>query len=196
LRDLEAWSIECVEVTAEVMAHISDTETPQGLIAVMPMPDLPIPSTISLALILDGVADPGNLGTILRTSAAAGVDVVILAPHCVDPYNPKVLRSAMGAHFRVPIARKFWPDISLEYGSLPTYLADTNGKMIYHAVDWTRPTAVIIGGEARGADPRMRQLAGATISIPMSNSTDSLNAAVAAGVLLFEIRRQRTADSA
>lgn len=183
--------VACFETTPDIMAHISDTQSPQGIIAVVPMPEFMPPLDANLVLILDGIADPGNLGTILRTAAAAGADVVILAPGCVDPYNPKVLRSGMGAHFRVPLARQAWPDIAAEYGHLAVYLADAASDLPYYAVDWRQPAGLIIGGEARGAETQARQLARATIAIPMSNAVESLNAAMAAGVILFEIRRQR-----
>jgi TrmH family RNA methyltransferase len=183
--------VTCLEVAPEVMAHAADTQSPQGVIAVIATPNPTPPATLNLVLILDGVADPGNLGTILRTAAAAGVDLVILAPHCVDAFNPKVLRSGMGAHFRVPMLRKSWADIVVEYAELPIYLADANGETTYFQVDWAAPAAVIIGGEARGADSRMREIAGTTISIPMAKDAESLNAAIAASVILFEIRRQR-----
>jgi TrmH family RNA methyltransferase len=183
--------VACFETTPDIMAHITDTQSPQGIIAVVPMPEFMPPLDANLVLILDGIADPGNLGTILRTAAAAGADVVILAPGCVDPYNPKVLRSGMGAHFRVPLARQAWPDIATEYGHLVVYLADAASDLPYYAVDWRQPAGLIIGGEARGAETQARQLARATIAIPMSNAVESLNAAMAAGVILFEIRRQR-----
>ncbi len=191
LLKLRERDIPCLETTPEIMAHASDTESPQGIIAVVPMPDLAVPPDPTLALILDGIADPGNMGTILRTAAAAGVDVVVLAPHCVDPFNPKVLRSGMGAHFRVPLARKSWQQISEDYSSLALYLAEAGRDLPYYRVDWARPSAVIIGGEARGVDPRARQLAPTAIAIPMSKSVESLNAAMATAVILFEVRRQR-----
>lgn len=188
---LQEQSVTCLEVSDEVMIHMADTQTPQGILAVVVLPELAIPQSITLALILDGVADPGNLGTILRTAAAASVDVVFLAPGCVDPFNPKVLRSGMGAHFRLPIVRLNWNDISARLGNLPMYLADAEGDNHYHQVDWTQPSALIIGGEARGAEMEARQKAQAVISIPMGNAAESLNAAVANGVILFEVRRQR-----
>jgi TrmH family RNA methyltransferase len=191
LLKLRERDIPCLEVTSEIMAHVSDTEVPQGIIAVVPLPALDVPANPALALILDGIADPGNMGTILRTSAAAGVDVVVLAPHCVDPFNPKVLRSGMGAHFRVPLVRKSWSEIAADYGNLALYLAEANSDLPYYRVDWARPSAVIIGGEARGVDPRARELSPTSIAIPMSKSVESLNAAMATAVILFEIRRQR-----
>jgi TrmH family RNA methyltransferase len=195
LESLRSQGAICFEVTPEVMAHAADTESPQGMLAAVATPQLPVPTTLALALILDGIADPGNLGTILRTAAAAGVDLVILAPGCVDPFNPKVLRSGMGAHFRVPVIRRTWPDITAAYDHLPFYLADASGGLPYHAVDWGQPAALMIGSEAHGAAAQARQLARASIFIPMSNAAESLNAAAAAAVILFEARRQRTGNA-
>ena len=191
LDKLRDQAIPCLEVTAEVMTHISDTESPQGIVAVVPIPEQPVPANLKFVLILDGIADPGNLGAILRTAAAAGVDVVALAPHCVDPFNPKVLRGGMGAHFRIPIVRQSWQQIAHDYGELHVYLADSEGVTRYDEVDWARPSAVIVGGETRGIAPQAAELAEGTISIPMHNVVESLNAAVATGVILFEISRQR-----
>ena len=191
ITDLEKRGVPCLEVTPEVLIHVADTQTPQGVIAVVPMPQLPVPGSITMALILDGIADPGNLGTILRTAAGSGADVVMLAPGCVDAFNPKVLRSGMGAHFHIPIVREGWVDIERHLSGLSVYLADAHAQMSYYAVDWTKPAAIIVGGEAHGAASAARQFAAKTIAIPMAASTESLNAAVAAGVILFEVRRQR-----
>ncbi len=189
--DLQARNVSCLEVVPEVMSHAADTETPQGMIAVTPLPQLPLPSTITLALICDGIADPGNLGTMLRTAGAAGVDVVMLMPGCVDAFNPKVLRAGMGAHFRVPIIRPSWEALSEQFSGLRVYLADAQGQTTYTSVDWTQPCAVIIGGEAHGAEAVAHKQASATVSIPMAKGAESLNAASAAAVILFEVRRQR-----
>jgi TrmH family RNA methyltransferase len=191
LESLRSPGVACFEVTPEVMAHAADTESPQGILAVVAMPKLPVPPSPSLALILDGIADPGNLGTLLRTAAAAGVDVVILAPGCVDPFNPKVLRSGMGAHFRVPLVQHSWIDITIAYDHLPFYLADASGSLPYFAVDWAEPAVLVIGSEAHGAAAQASQLAKASIAIPMADGAESLNAAAAAAVILFEARRQR-----
>jgi RNA methyltransferase, TrmH family len=192
LSKLETRNVPNFEISDEVMAHITDTDTPQGVLAVVPEPNFALPSTITLVLILDAVADPGNLGTILRTSAAAGVDAVVLAPGCVDPFNPKVLRSAMGAHFRVPILRLSWTEIAAQYQTLQVAVADADGDTVYYKADWTKPSVIVIGGEARGADQSARELADTIISIPMEKGSESLNAAMAAGIILFECRRQRT----
>jgi TrmH family RNA methyltransferase len=189
---LRTLGTDLLEVAPDIMAYVTDVETPVGILAVFPMPKLDIPPQINLALILDGIADPGNLGTVLRSAAAAGVDVVILAPNSVDPFNPKVLRGAMGAQFRLPIRRLTWAEIEEHYAAMPIYLADMKGEVAYTSVNWHEPAALIIGGEALGADEQARRLAKTVIHIPMASGAESLNAAVAASVILFEALRQRS----
>lgn len=174
-----------------LMRHVSDTRQPQGLLAVFPMPQPALPASPHLLLILDGIRDPGNLGTILRAAAAAGADAVLLAPGCVDAWNPRTLRAGMGAHFRAPLAECDLAQITQHTADLPVILSDSNGAHSYVDYDWTRPCALVIGGEARGADEPLRQLAQASVRIPMATSDYSLNAAMAASVLLFEAQRQR-----
>jgi RNA methyltransferase, TrmH family len=177
-------------VSQEVMQHVSSTEQPQGIVAILPMPVPDMPRQPRRVLILDSVRDPGNMGTILRTAAAAGVQLVILSPDCVDPYNPKVLRSGMGAHFRLPIAEAAWREITVYCEGLPVYLAASDGEAQYDRVDWSA-WALIIGSEAHGASEAARALATTRVRIPMAAATESINAGVAAGVLLFEAARQR-----
>jgi TrmH family RNA methyltransferase len=179
------------EVSPEILAHASDTEMPQGIIAVVTIPELAEPEQPTFTLILDAIADPGNLGTILRTAAAAGVDLTVVAPNSVDIFNPKVLRSAMGAHFRLPIVRWSWVQIAEHCKNRPLYLADAEGDVAYDQVDWRTEAALIIGGEARGADQQAWAIASQKITIPMARSVESLNAGIAAGVILFEMCRQR-----
>jgi TrmH family RNA methyltransferase len=181
------------QVSRAVMNAMSDTETPQGVIAVLPWPELPPPDRAGLLLILDGLRDPGNLGAILRSAAAAGVAYVCLAPGTVDPYNPKVVRSAMGAHFRLPVAADVpWREIRELCAGRNVYLADPSGETRYFDVDWTAPCALIVGGEAKGAGQEIRSLARKRISIPLQRGVESLNAATAAAIILFEAVRQRT----
>ena len=175
-------------VAETVMAACSDTQTPQGVLAVLPFVHLePKPG---LLLILDGIRDPGNLGTILRSAESAGVGQVLLAPGTVDLYNPKVIRGAMGAHLRLPVLSQDWTAIGEQAGDRAVWLADAAAQTAYHAVDWTRPSALIIGGEAFGAGQEAAKLATGRISIPMAGETESLNAAMAATVILFEAARQ------
>ncbi|HEX6387758.1 MAG TPA: RNA methyltransferase [Anaerolineae bacterium] len=179
-------------VSDEVMAAMSATTTPPGVLAIVPIHARPLPDTSSLLLILDRVKTPGNLGTMLRTAAAAGVDGVLLAPGCVDPYNPKVVRGSMGALLRLPVQQAEWPEIAEKAADMKVWLAAADGDVSYTAVNWRQPSALIIGSEAWGAGDEAQQVASGRVAIPMYAATESLNAAVAAGVILFEAVRQRT----
>lgn len=188
---VQAAGIECFAVPDEIMAEMSDTETPQGILGVLPKPSVALPSQPELVLVLDGLNIPGNLGSALRTAAAAGVDLVVLPPNTVDPYNPKVLRGAMGAHFRLPLLQLRWAEIAARFDYLPAYIAAAGGTQAHFEVDWQPPALVIIGGEAHGPTDAAYHLSTTSIAIPMASGTESLNASVAAGVILYEIRRQR-----
>ena len=178
-------------VSADVMRYMSDTESPQGILGVFALPETVLPATPSRVLILDAIRDPGNLGTILRAAAAAGVQAVLLSSDCVDPYNPKVLRAGMGAHFRLPVATMDWPQIAEYTQSLDIYLADSNGDVRYDAVDWTAQWALIVGSEAHGAGEEAHKLAAHRVYIPMAAATESINVAMATSVILFEAQRQQ-----
>jgi TrmH family RNA methyltransferase len=178
-------------VSDEVMAAISDTETPSGVVAVVPIQPQPLPQQPTLLLVLDNVTNPGNLGTILRSAAAAGADGVLLGPGCVDAYNPKVVRGGMGAHLRLPVHHVTWDKVAKIGAGMFVWLATAEGEYPYTTVSWQQPSAIIIGGEASGPGPEARELANGRIRIPMHNQTESLNAAVAASVILFEAARQR-----
>jgi TrmH family RNA methyltransferase len=181
------------DASAEVIRHISGTEQPQGIVGVFPMPAPTLPATPQRVLILDAISDPGNLGSILRTAAAAGVEAVLLAPGCVDPYNDKALRGGMGAHFRVPVLPQSWEKIAAGCAGLNIFLAEMEGELAYDAADWTQGWALIIGSEAHGATESARQFAEHHVFIPMAAATESLNAASATAVILFEAARQRRA---
>ncbi|MBN2469172.1 MAG: RNA methyltransferase [Anaerolineae bacterium] len=188
---LEAQDVPLFAVPEAIMAEVSDTETPQGILGVLPLPQVAPPEVVTLVLVLDGIKTPGNLGSALRTAAAVGVDAVVLPPDTVDPFNPKVLRGGMGAHFRLPILQLDWPAINRRFGALPAYVAAADGDQPYYAVDWLPPALVIVGGEAQGPTSPAYDMALRSIAIPMASGTESLNAAVAAGVILYEIKRQR-----
>lgn len=182
-----------IPVTDEVLAYVSDTQQPQGMVAVFPMPFPPLPRQPHSVLILDSLRDPGNMGTILRTAGAAGVELVALSPDCVDPYNAKVLRAGMGAHFRVPIVELKWFEIAQLIEGMAVYLAAGEAETAYTAVDFTQRSAIVIGNEAHGVSQARKLENAIPISIPMANATESLNAAAAASVILFEALRQRNA---
>lgn len=190
IAQLQATRTTLIAASESVMQHVSDTNNPQGLVAVFPLPMPQMPKDAHHILILDAIREPGNLGTILRTAGAAGVNVVLLGAGCVDPYNPKVLRAGMGAHFRLPIIEATWPQIASYTQTHAVYLASGDGEVVYSDVDWRQAWALVIGNEAHGIDESRRQLRGRTITIPMA-SAESLNAAVATGVILFEAQRQR-----
>lgn len=181
-------------VSPHVMKSVSDTQNPQGILVVVPVVDLPAPQSPAFVLIPDSVRDPGNLGTMLRTAAAAGVEAVLIPPGSVDPYAPKVVRSAMGAHFHLPIASTDWEEISRQLGTMPVFTAAAHEGKPYHQVDLSLPLALIIGGEAAGASDDARRLTTEYVNIPMSGKTESLNTAVAAGILLFEAVRQKVSE--
>ncbi len=189
------------QAAPHVLKAAGETETPQGVLAVLPIRPRPLPLVPDFLLILDEMRDPGNLGAILRAACAAGAQAVLLSPGSVDPYAPKVVRSAMGAHFRLPVHSLDWPairaclDPRAASSSLQTYLADARQGEPYYQADFRSPLALIVGGEAQGAGPEARDLAGRRVHIPMPGKVESLNAASATAVLLFEVVRQRSLAS-
>jgi TrmH family RNA methyltransferase len=188
---LAAGGGEAVEVSADVLQACSDTATPQGLLAVLEWPELPLPQPLEWAVVADGISNPGNLGSLMRASEAFGVQALILAPGCVDALNPKVVRGGMGAHFRLPIRMLEWKPIRELLDGFRIWLAEAReGKSVEDA-DWSGQTALILGGEAAGPGEQARALAEGSVHIPMRGKTESLNAAVAGGILLYEIARQR-----
>lgn len=185
---LESGSV-CLQVTPDLMRDMADTEMPQGVLGVFPWPDLPIPDAPDLVVVADGWRDPGNLGTLIRTAAAAGVDLVALPSGTVDFTNPKVIRAGMGAHFRVPVHPLDWPELAARFPDHRVYLADMHGASLYDGVDWTQPAILAIGGEAHGAQAAIRDVPHTTIRIPMVEGAESLNAAIAASILIYAARR-------
>jgi len=190
---MQSAGIPLEEVSPEVMKSASDTQNAQGILLVLPVKSQTLPADLDFALILDQVRDPGNLGTLLRSAAAAGVQVVFLPPEGVDPLSPKVLRSAMGAHFRLPILSLEYPEIEShcrEHGLAVLVAAAQQGQSHTDA-DLTRPVALVIGGETDGPSQEVQKFAAGYIHIPMPGESESLNAAMAGTILLFEIVRQR-----
>lgn len=186
---LDKQGVSAIEVSPQIMRACADTESPQPLLAVLPFPAIKATSN-SLLLVCDRLADPGNLGTLLRTAAAASVDAVLLSPGTVDVYNPKVVRSAMGAHFRMAIETLDWDQIRERVTGLHVWLAEANEGRRYDEVDWTQPSAIVVGGEADGPSAEGRALAQNSVFIPMPGGSESVNAAIAGSVILFEAVRQ------
>lgn len=197
LSRLKKSGVQSESVSNEVMKALSDTETPQGILLELELRELPLPADLDLVLILDGLADPGNLGTLLRSAASADISAVLLGPGSADPFSPKVLRSAMGAQFRLPIQTMEWPEIAkvCRGQKLRVLLAEADQGDAYDRIDLTQPSAFIVGGEAHGVSAPARELQPTPIQIPMPGQTESLNAAMAGTLLLFEALRQRRAKN-
>jgi len=190
-----------IYVDRNVLMEISDTATPQGVVAIVCIPKGTEESEetsridANFVLVCDEIREPGNLGTLLRSAAAAGVDSVLCTKGCVDIWNLKVLRAGMGAHFHLNIQvldRNQLLKLVQEQYHCRIYVADSNGDQEYFAVDWTQPSALIVGSEANGPHQESIEAANSIIRIPMTGeNTESLNASVAASIILFEAQRQR-----
>ena len=193
-----------IEVSERVIEAIGETQTSQGVVCVLPLNAFD-PERIRLQrsaaerpalLILDDLADPGNMGTILRTALAADVERVLLTSNCVDYYSPKVVRAAAGAHMLLPVETDLtWETISARVEShcegIPRVLvAEAGSEQMYYQQVLTSPFALIIGNEARGVSREARALATQSISIPLAGGVESLNAAMAVGIILYEGVRQ------
>jgi len=184
------------EVDGRILHSLSDTDTPQGILALVPQPAATLPPDWDLLLVLDQIRDPGNLGTMLRSAIASAVQCVILTPGSVDVYSPKVVRAAMGAHFRLPLMTLDWPDISAvckQKRNKPAVLliADSSRGSPCWQTDLRQPVALVIGSEADGPQPAAFAAADGLLHIPMPGTAESLNAAMAASILLYEVVRQR-----
>ncbi|HLI89336.1 MAG TPA: RNA methyltransferase [Ktedonobacteraceae bacterium] len=194
-----------IEVSERVLAAVSDVQTSQGVVSVLSCDTFSAeqvrkrraPAIRPALLILDGLADPGNMGAILRTALAANAAGVLLTPDCVDHFSPKVVRAAAGAHIALPIeADMTWPVIAERVAAHSpgrVLLAEAGSPHLYYEQDLKQPFALIIGNEAHGPSQQARSLATLTISIPLSDGVESLNAAMATGIILYEAVRQRQA---
>lgn len=186
-------------VSDGVFKTMSDTRTPQGILALARqyaygMEDLQNAKDAAFLMILENIQDPGNLGTILRAGEGAGITGILMNDTTADIYNPKVIRSTMGSVCRVPFV--YTHDLpadlkALKAGGVRLYAAHLNGRNNYEKEDYTVDTGFLIGNEANGLTDGTAALADAYIRIPMKGKVESLNAAVAASVLMFETARQR-----
>ncbi|HLG78819.1 MAG TPA: RNA methyltransferase [Ktedonobacteraceae bacterium] len=193
-----------IEVSERVIEAISEVQTSQGVVCVLPLTALQaanvqarrLPRSRPVLLLLDSISDPGNMGTLLRTALAADVEMVLLTPGSVDYYSPKVVRAAAGAHVALPVAIDVsWSTIAEHVarhcqGSPRVYLADAGSPHLYYEQDFVQPCVLVIGNEAHGPSSEARALATLPISIPLANGVESLNAAMAGGIILYEAVRQ------
>lgn len=187
-------------VPAEVFKKISDTKTPQGILCVVEQRELSVDKILKeknpTILLLEDLQDPGNLGTILRTGEGAAVTAVILSKGSVDIYNPKVIRSTMGSIYRVPFFYAEHLDTvirKLQERNVTVYAAHLKGEKYYDEFDYTTPggCAFLIGNEGNGLKDETAELADRYLKIPMAGKVESLNAAVASSILMYEAYRQK-----
>lgn len=195
VREFQSRGASVTTLSEDVLQRISETENSQGLLLTMPVVTNPLPADLNFVLILDQIRDPGNAGTMLRTAAASGVQAVLLSPGTTDIYAPKVVRAGMGAHFRLDLRSSTWTEIhglcKEREHPLRLLLAESGAAPSVWQQDLRQPLGLIIGGEAEGAGEDARRYCDGLVSIPMPGAFESLNAAVAAGILLFEVVRQR-----
>lgn len=186
-------------VTEEVFRKMSDTMSPQGILCVLRMKEYRLEEMLGkkknpVLMVLEDIQDPGNLGTILRTGEGAGIDGVILSRESADIYNPKTIRSTMGSIYRVPfvyVSAIAEAIEKLKENGIRVYAAHLAGKKWYDEADYTGGSAFMIGNEGNGLKEETAKLADIYIKIPMEGKVESLNAAMASGILMYEASRQR-----
>jgi TrmH family RNA methyltransferase len=190
---LDQSHVEVAEVSEKDFRSAAETESPQGVIAIGEVParsldTLDIPAVCRI-LVLDGVQDPGNVGTILRTAAALGATATVALPGTVDLWNPKVIRSSMGAQFAHPVLHESPAALLgfLEQEKIALWATDVAGAPIDRA-DAPARLALALGNEGAGVSAEIRASAQRTVSLPISSSVESLNVAVATGIILYELR--------
>lgn len=185
-------------VNDAVMYKLSDTETPQGILAVVEMQDMEAENLLTdddmpFIIVMDGLQDPGNMGTIIRTAEGAGVTGILISRDSVDPYSPKVVRATMGALFRMKlcISTDLKEDISLlKEKGITVFGTHLSGKEFYDE-DFRIPSAFLIGNEGKGLKDDVAETADRLLRIPMKGRVESLNAGVSAAVVMYEVLRQR-----
>ena len=191
--------VPCEIVADSVFAQMSDTKTPQGVMCLLKQPGYTLEEIIPetgepLILVLEDLQDPGNMGTILRTAEGAGVKGILCSKNTVDIFNPKVIRSTMGSVYRMPFF--YTEDLEaavkeLKQRGIRTYAAHLKGEKRCDQESYCKGSAFFIGNEGKGLSPRLTSLADGLIRIPMAGQVESLNAALAAGILMYEAARQR-----
>lgn len=194
--NLEKFSVEIL--SDSVFSYVSDTKTPQGILCIVEQQKYDIEELLNIKnphfMVLDNLQDPGNLGTIVRTAEGAGVDAVFLSKESVDIYNPKTIRSTMGSIYRMPVV--YVEDLlellnTFRQKGIKSYAAHLEGKNSYDKEDYQGGTAILIGNEGNGLRDEVADSADVWVQIPMQGKVESLNAAIAASILMFEVYRQR-----
>lgn len=186
-------------VADKVFRQMSDTQTPQGILTLLKMPSYSLEEVLGkkadpLLILLEDLQDPGNVGTILRTAEGAGADGILMTAGTADLFNPKVIRSTMGSIYRMPFYRMEDPgDVLriLKERGIRSYAAHLDGENAYDREDYRSGSVFLIGNEGNGLSEQMTRQADCLIRIPMAGCVESLNAAMAAGILMYEAFRQR-----
>lgn len=202
LRKIRRHETPIFEVTEDILRRISDTETPQGIVAVVTSESVLINDIVirgvPLVTVLDGVQDPGNLGTIIRTSDAVGTDAVVLLPGTCDAYMPKTLRSTAGSIFNVPVVaadmKRLLAWVQRKQMTLITTSVDA--PLSVFETDLTGPAALVFGNESHGISAELKEAADLVMRIPIPGKAESLNVSSSAAVCLYEALRQRTQKKA
>lgn len=195
-RECEQDGLRVIEVQPDALARVLDTVTPQPIAAIVQSVHRPLDAetSASLVLVLAGISDPGNAGTLIRSASGAGADLVLLCKPSVDLYNPKTVRATAGAIFHVPVAT------DVEFGQALDFLRQAgttvwgtaaHGGIDYSQADLSGPCALVLGNEAHGIPDHVPGVLDGLLTVPMSDGTESLNAAIAGSILCFEAARQR-----
>jgi len=191
---LDAAGVELLEVGERDFDSAAETESPQGILAVAEVPRRQLETLLvgpaARIAVLDAIQDPGNVGTILRTAAALGAAATVALPGTVDLWNAKVVRSSMGAHFRHPALPSTWDELDAfrRVRGAALWLADAGGEPLDAAEPPAGPLCLVLGNEGSGASAEARRRADRVVSLPIASTIESLNVAVAAGILLYELR--------
>jgi RNA methyltransferase, TrmH family len=180
---------EVVYVTNDVMKAICDTETPQGIAAVCEQKPISLDHVkLDRLLLLDRIQDPGNLGTMIRTADAAGMDAVILGEGCADPYNPKVVRSTQGSLFHLPLVKVNLAEF-IDSLDIPVYGTALEGGVPYEQVEKADKFALLVGNEGQGVSKELLSITTKNLYIPIYGKSESLNVSIAAGILMYYLRK-------
>ena len=189
-QELSELGAKAVLVSQDLIGSVCETKSPQGVCAEFSMPEpTPVGQLPDRVVVLDGVQDPGNVGTIWRTADAAGFGAVLFGEGCADPLSPKVLRAAMGSGFRLPYARAVLTEClpEMQKDGCCVIASELHGEDFYRRPPLPKRIALVIGNEAAGVSPEVLSLADVRLKLPMRGGAESLNAAIAAAVMMYDI---------
>lgn len=182
-----------VRVSEDVLRYLSDEKTPQGIVCRVRIPDTGLTAPKGRCLLLDGVADPGNVGTILRTANAAGYTQAYLTNDCADPFSPKSVRASMSGVFFTKVCRGEREEILSVLEGMPIIVADMNGKNLF-SYPVPEKFALVIGNEGNGVSDVVKASATDTVRIPMRKTQESLNAAISAGIMMYFLQKNEFSE--